>query len=673
MPKNKKSKSKTDVLRRILDNPNDPEIKKSISKDDKNMESIRKRLSGEPTTSDRTERLSNHFVSDSDRLEPRVTIHKKEKTPRPEITESKTIQEVEKEKKEPIKEDIIENDDLFEVEKIESSEPEFIQVSPKKIIKKEEKIIKKSEEISTIKEPNEQEIVEDSHEDLPEWEPAEEPKFIPIIKTVEEKEEISENKIDEDKEAKVEEKIEELPVFEEEEIEEEKEDTLSKEDEEEKMQTWEPIETRSGLSDDKEEMKIKKFSKPPVSNKIRQKRKTETHIRMHHPLVIFEMWAFTIIIGGFTVSGLFLLRDWIFSTFGVYGSVFIPTPNGTQNIHIWFGFAFAILGVIHVVIHIFSHKKDILPVQTSRDFKAFLHSGLYLIGFARREEYGTSGKYSGSQRIIYLCLVYILGLALVTGVLYYFGLISHGLSMVHVIPAGLGFMVLLFHFLITIRKHDSIALKGAFFTGKVPSWYVRKNKPIWYEELQPKKGVASPSFTQLREHKSFEGSNKLTNAIFTFASLFDESPDETIVVPFAEELQSTIDINDQERIIELAEQLDSVEEEIDETGESTEESGEVSSEKEEKGEVKDTELPVQEPADKKTISTEEKADHVKEEALDLKEEEPAKQQTEESPSITKEITDKVESKELETKEEVKEEPPKPEKEKPSEKKKDDEK
>ena len=57
--------------------------------------------------------------------------------------------------------------------------------------------------------------------------------------------------------------------------------------------------------------------------------------------------------------------------------------------------------------------------------------------------------------------------------------------------------------------------------------------------------------------------------------LLDESPNETIVESFAEGLQSTLDESDQERIIELAEELDSVEEEIDETGESTEEDEEL--------------------------------------------------------------------------------------------------
>ena len=77
MSQEKKSK-KEDIekLRKILDSPDDPNIKKSISKDEKNLDSILKRLSREPK---KTEVATTDILYKGPRsLEPRVTVHKKE-------------------------------------------------------------------------------------------------------------------------------------------------------------------------------------------------------------------------------------------------------------------------------------------------------------------------------------------------------------------------------------------------------------------------------------------------------------------------------------------------------------------------------------------------------------------------------------------------------------------
>ena len=77
MSKDKKSKiDDIKKLRQILDSPYDP--KPSAFKDNKNLESIRQRLSGETSKTDMkyasTDVLSKKYGS----LEPRVTIYQKE-------------------------------------------------------------------------------------------------------------------------------------------------------------------------------------------------------------------------------------------------------------------------------------------------------------------------------------------------------------------------------------------------------------------------------------------------------------------------------------------------------------------------------------------------------------------------------------------------------------------
>lgn len=282
-------------------------------------------------------------------------------------------------------------------------------------------------------------------------------------------------------------------------------------------------------------------------------------IQIYKPITIIEMWAFTFTLGVVAVSGLFLLRDWLFLNFGVYGNKLIPTPIDTQNIHIWFGLLFTTIGLIHISAHIFSKKKDILPKKTLRDFKAFLHSGMYLIGLARREDYESSSIFYGRQRITYLALVYILGLTVLTGLFNYLNILSNDLILVHIIPAGLGIMVLLFQFLITIRKHDITSLKCAFISGKLPRWYVKKNHPIWYKKIMAERESileTSPNSLSTQTNKTLmEGGSNLNNAVFKFAQLLNDQPDEEDIKTIIRELQANLPSDELKRIIELAEEL----------------------------------------------------------------------------------------------------------------------
>ena len=183
---------------------------------------------------------------------------------------------------------------------------------------------------------------------------------------------------------------------------------------------------------------------------------------------------------------------------------------------------------------------------------------MYLIGLARREGYG-SERFYGRQRIIYLALIYILGLTILTGLLYYMNILSSDLAMVHVIPAGLSIMVLFFHFLITIRKHDTIALNCAFITGKLPRWYARKNHPIWYKKVMTERESTLErlphSIIVQRNKTLIEGGSDLTNAMLKFALLLNDCPDKENIKAITMELQATLPPDKLERIIELAEKL----------------------------------------------------------------------------------------------------------------------
>jgi thiosulfate reductase cytochrome b subunit len=276
---------------------------------------------------------------------------------------------------------------------------------------------------------------------------------------------------------------------------------------------------------------------------------------------VAEYWAFTIVLLFITVSGLFLLRDWLFTSFGVFGGVYVSTPKYTMEIHIYFGIIFCIMGIVHLAYHLVAGHRDILPMNTRRDFKAFLHSGMHMIGFSRRPDIGTGAKYDGRQRITYMALIYILGLAAITGMLFYFEVISESLAMVHILPAGLGFMVLLFVFLFTIRRHDSIALKSKFGSGSVPVWYARKNHPIWFKKfLKTNEGLALmeemgiPTKKKHGKAKPF-GDDAFSKAVSKFVLLTDNNPDKKAVQAITSELRDSLNKKDEARVIQLAKEL----------------------------------------------------------------------------------------------------------------------
>jgi thiosulfate reductase cytochrome b subunit len=437
----KTSGKKLEELRMILDNPNDPNNKKSISKDKIILESIRSKLSSNKYDEKLNQPSKVTSIDIIGKEKPIADIIKKKE----EEIQSKKIEPYEKyenKKIEQVKNDDFENEDIIEVEKTGVSKSKFLEIKPRDIEIEDKKVV-----------------------------------F----------DELDEN-------------------------------------------YWK-----------------KKIAESP-SDKI----------QMYSIVSIFEMWIFTIILATLIITGLFLLRDWFFLNFGIYGEKFISTPEPTQNIHIWFGFALAVLGLLHLAIHIFSKKKDILPKQTLRDFKGFLHSIIYLLGFARREEYG-SERFNGRQKIVYIALVYILGLTIITGLIIYFELFANEVALLHIIPAGLSGLVLLFQFFITIRKHDIIALNSAFISGKLPIWYIRKNHPIWYKKLKAERKETikklPQSMTAKSEKTSIEEKDEVSNAVYKFALLINNSPEIKDIETYVKNLQSNLEKNELQRIIELSKEI----------------------------------------------------------------------------------------------------------------------
>jgi hypothetical protein len=173
----REKKSKVDdlvILRKILDNSSDPNIKTMISPDENALDSVRRRLAGDTL---KTKPQSDSFFHTSDSLEPKVSVHAKIAltprliTPLPKLDLPKTLPEFElvspimPMKPVPSHHELpFTTQELYEVEKIDVILPEFLEVTPKEILQKplETEVTTKHDETTV------------HDESLPEWQPIEE-------------------------------------------------------------------------------------------------------------------------------------------------------------------------------------------------------------------------------------------------------------------------------------------------------------------------------------------------------------------------------------------------------------------------------------------------------------------------------------------------------------------
>lgn len=215
MPKNKKSNKKDiEELRMILDNISIDDLN---TKDKEYLKSLGERV--DESAKREIKYLKKSFENKKDGedpLKPTVTIHHRQKE-----VEKPEFPEVKKEEEKVVS---FEDKELYEVEKVETDAPEFIEVVPKETEEKEE-VKQETKEIDFIEETEEKEeefiSVEEKEtkepevaEDLPEWEPVElkEGKIEKVPEPVKEKVEDEEPKVVEEPKEEIEPEFLEEPV-----------------------------------------------------------------------------------------------------------------------------------------------------------------------------------------------------------------------------------------------------------------------------------------------------------------------------------------------------------------------------------------------------------------------------------------------------------------------------
>lgn len=212
--------------------------------------------------------------------------------------------------------------------------------------------------------------------------------------------------------------------------------------------------------------------------------RSESEIRRYGKTVVFEHWLAILIIFSLMITGLFLLRDWFISEFHIHGAEnYIPTPSFARSFHLFAAFGILVLGAIHLIAHGGQKKKPILPKNSMVELKAALYSLMYLVFLTKKQERGSGEKYLKSQRIIYAFTIYVLGLAAITGFLNKSGLFEEQMLIAHITAGVLVLLVGIHRTALIIRKRDKMALRSVLATGTMPTWYVKKNHKVWYEEM----------------------------------------------------------------------------------------------------------------------------------------------------------------------------------------------
>jgi cytochrome b subunit of formate dehydrogenase len=219
-------------------------------------------------------------------------------------------------------------------------------------------------------------------------------------------------------------------------------------------------------------------------NRAMIKRRSDSEIKRYGKIVVLEHWLMMIFLVPLAITGLFGVRDWFIHEFHIFGAEnFLPTPEFATDFHLYAAFGLVIVGAIHLVVHAGQKEKPILPKNTNVELKSALYSLMYLVFLTKRQERGSGGKYKKSQRIIYAFTIYVLGLAAITGFLFWAGILVEQMLVAHIIAGILVLLVGVHRIALMIRRHDKVAIRCVGFTGTMPEWYVRKNHKVWYEKM----------------------------------------------------------------------------------------------------------------------------------------------------------------------------------------------
>lgn len=212
-------------------------------------------------------------------------------------------------------------------------------------------------------------------------------------------------------------------------------------------------------------------------------------IKKYSSVAVIEHWLFLFLGIGLVLTAVPSFINSFLIELHIY-NVSIPTPFDSASTHKMLGGSLILLSLFHLFYHSVKSDRQILSKSPLKDIKEFLHSLLFMIGFARKETYITDEKFNSIQKVTYISLVYCGGLSLATGFILVLDSPAseakywdNGILLTHVITSIMIFFIVLYHILITLRKKNWVAMKSIFLHGRIPIWYVKKFHRNWYDKL----------------------------------------------------------------------------------------------------------------------------------------------------------------------------------------------
>ncbi len=196
-------------------------------------------------------------------------------------------------------------------------------------------------------------------------------------------------------------------------------------------------------------------------------------------------WLVLVLLAGVVISGGILFKEFLFHELDIYGGILNEIPHFSWMIDIHMYSAIGLLGVglLHVILNIGRKEVEILPKNPAKEIKGVIHTFLFLMFLAPREEMGSHGKYQGHQRLSYIAFIFKVGvLGITAGIMQISFLHEYGF-LIHII---MGIFLIWFVFYrgsLHLRKRDKVKFRAYFVTGTLPEWYVRKYHYLWYREL----------------------------------------------------------------------------------------------------------------------------------------------------------------------------------------------
>ncbi len=227
-----------------------------------------------------------------------------------------------------------------------------------------------------------------------------------------------------------------------------------------------------------------------------------SEIKRYGKIVIIEHWLAILTVFSLMFTGLFLARDWFIHEFHIHGAEnYVPTPDFAADLHLYAAFGILVVGIIHLVAHGGQKEKPILPKNSMLELKSALYSLMYMVFLTKKQERGSGEKYLKSQRIIYAFTIYVIGLAAITGFLYYSEILGEAMLISHIVAGVLVILIGVHRTAFIIRKRDKMAVRSVLFKGTMPKWYVKKNHRIWYEQMMGREVVESQDEKQKPKKK----------------------------------------------------------------------------------------------------------------------------------------------------------------------------